>query len=76
MDWARVRREGARGASLPLSVEGESPERELVGSEAVSCPVVPLFENRQRVVPAKGATRPSHEAVQGHEGKLEGKAQN
>ena len=32
--------------------------------------------NRQRVVPAKGATRPSHETVQGHEGKLEGKARN
>ena len=33
------------------------------------------MENRQRVVPAKGATRPSHETVRGHEGKLEGKAQ-
>ena len=32
--------------------------------------------NRQRVVPAKGATRPNHETVQGHEGKLEGMARN
>ena len=32
------------------------------------------MENRQRVVPAKGATRPSHKSVRGHEGKLEGMA--
>ena len=30
--------------------------------------------NRQRGVPAKGATRPNHETVQGHERKLEGMA--
>ena len=30
----------------------------------------------ERRLPAKGATRPNHETVQGHEGKLEGKAQN
>ena len=61
-----------------VSIEGEEPERalpvfrELVGSETVQGPGVSLFENRQRVDPAKGATRPSHETVQGHEGKLGG----
>ena len=33
-----------------------------------------MSENRQRGVPAKGATRPNHETVQGHEGKLVGMA--
>ena len=51
-----------------------SPVRELVGSEEVWCPGVPLSENRQRGVPAKGATRPNHETVQGHEGKFVGMA--
>ena len=82
MQWARVPREGARGASLPrercggVAREGTPQFRELVGSEAVVVPGVPLFETRQRGVPAKGATRPTHETVQGHVGKFEGMAQN
>ena len=54
-------RKGARGASLPrerwggVAREGTPQFRELVGTEAVWCPGVPLSENRQREVPAKGS---------------------
>ena len=81
--WARATLGKGPGApTRHVGIEGESPWRalpsfrELVGSEAVLCPGVPLLGNRQKVVPAKGATRPSHETVQGHEGKLEGMARN
>ena len=33
-----------------------------------------MLEIRQRRVPAKGATRPNHETVQGHDRKFEGMA--
>ena len=68
--WARETIGKGPGApTRHVGIEGELPERalpvfrELVGSEEVLCPGVPLFVNRQRGVPAKGATRPSHETV-------------
>ena len=48
--------------------------RELVGSEAVQCPGGAIVGHSAEVVPAKGATRPNHDTVQGHERKLEGMA--
>ena len=60
--WARVTlRKGPGAPACHVSVEwgvagkGTPQFRELVGSEAVWCPGVPLSEIRQRGVPAKGS---------------------